>query len=258
MTTRTLQHPPLVEHVFEARWDHADGRGALYDEYEVSLGMLYERIKGRLPRRERASGHLPSDVYEKLAVEGLVFDRFVKEPSLHGLLHYPLAQYGPGVASYNVDKSSYRWTDVKAGILDYFGKLSEVHDDLASRIVALSLRSIDFFETEEPGDYLRAKFKVEVKTELASLNRLDRAKETPRFQTLWALEDEPIQLRVGMRPGSVGDANGLVLDIQAQAQREALTARGIESLVDFLHGLTGDAFFALLTPELHDELGRVH
>lgn len=257
MSSRTLKHPPLVEHLFEVRWSHPSGRGALYDEYELTLGMLYERIRERFPHRERVLGHLPRDVYDNLAVESLVFDRFLGERPLVGRLGYPLVQYGPGIGSHNVDKSSYSWPDVKAGILSYYDKLSQVHTDLAGRVVAIALRSIDFFETNEPGELLRSKLKVTVDTELGSLKHLEGAREIPRLQTTWRLDGDRTLLRVKVGPGSVGDANGLLLDIEALAQGAALTQRGMEALIDFLHTLTGDAFFALLTTELHDELGRI-
>lgn len=255
MTSRKLEHPPLVEHVFEVRWRHADGRQALYDEYELGLGRLYDLIKAQLPHRERTSGHMPREAFTAFAVDNLVFDRFVPAPT-SDRLSYPLVQYGPGVASYNVDKTTYDWANVKTKVVELFGTISEVHADLASRVSSISLRAIDFFQTDEPAKFLRNKLKVRVETELDALPHLAGAVETPRFQGTWTLDEQRTQLRVAIGPGSVADQNGLMLDITAQSRGGALLDRGIEALIAYQHTLTGDAFFALLTEELQDELGR--
>lgn len=226
------------------------------DEYELALGRLYERLKDDLPHRERAQGYVPRDVFASLAVDNLVFDRFVREPTADQKLSYPLMQYGPGVASYNVDKTTYDWAAVRASVLDLFHELCATHDDLPSRISTISLRAIDFFRTDDPGAFLRTKLRVEIRTDLARLEQLAGAREAPRFQNTWTLDDEQTELRVAIRPGSVRDQNGLILDIGAYSSGAILGDRGIEALVDTQHALTGDTFFALLTEELHDELGR--
>lgn len=255
MISRKLKHPPLIEHVFEARWRHPDGREALYDEYELGLGRLYDRIKADLPHRQRTSGHMPRGAFTALPVENLIFDRFVPTPT-EDRLSYPLLQYGPGVASYNVDKQSYDWASVKAKVVELFGTVSEVHRNLPSRVSAISLRAIDFFQTDDPAAFLRNQLKVTVETELDALGHLAGATQTPRFQGTWVLDKQQTQLRVAIGPGSVGDQNGLMLDITAQSLGGALLDRGIEDLITYQHMLTGDAFFALLKEKLHNELGH--
>lgn len=258
MTLRTLKHPPLVEHVFEVRWRHPDGREALYDEYELGLGRLFERVKRdmELPHRERMRGHMPREAFASVGIENLVFDRFVPSPTKDQQLSYPLVQYGPGVVSYNVDGGCYEWARVRERAAQLFGIVSDVHEGLPGRVSGVSLRAIDFFKTDEPASFLRDKLKIQIQTELASLKQLAGAVETPRFQGIWKLAQERTQLQVATGPASIGEDNGLLLDIRVESLGEALVARGIEDLISYQHTLTGNAFFALLTEELHDDLGR--
>jgi len=261
MNSRMLKHPPLIEHIFEICWKHSDGQGALFDEYELALGQLYKQVGGKLnlPCRERMTGHLPREVYVTLpAGSRLVFDRFVSAPSLDDKLSYPLVQYGPGIASYNVDKDNYDWKAVRTGILELFQKLQDVHPELTSRTSKISLRAIDFFETDNPADCLRKKFKINFNTDLQGvdqdLNFLEGATEMPRLQNTWILENKQTKLRLAVTPGTFDGKNGLFLDIEAESSRDALQEKDIKELIDLQHKLTGELFFALLTEELLREL----
>lgn len=254
MISRKLKHPPIVEHVFEVRWNHPDGRQALYDEYELALGRLYERLQADFPHRERTSGHMPREVFVALPAQNLVFDRFVPKKSSGTQLHYPLAQYGPGVASYNVNKDTYDWEKVRAGALALFASLREVHPGLESHIASITLRAIDFFKTEDAASFLRKKLTIDVSSNLQGLEQLAKAVESPRFQSSFKIDEKQTRLLVGVAPGSMGDEDGILLDISAVSEGSALFSTGIEDLVDYQHKLTGDAFFELLTKELHNEL----
>lgn len=258
MTLRTLKQPPLVEHVFEVRWRHPEGREALYDEYELGLGRLFERMKGdlELSHRERMPGHMPREAFASLGIENLVFDRFVPSPTKDQQLSYPLVQYGPGVVSYNVDRDNYEWGSVRQRAVELFGIVSDVHEGLPGGVSGVSLRAIDFFKTDDPASFLRDKLGIKIQTELASLKQLAGAVETPRFRGTWKLEADRTQLQVATGPASIGEENGLLLDIRVESLGEALVTRGIDDLISYQHTLTGDAFFALLTDELHDDLGR--
>lgn len=224
----------------------------MYDEYEIVLGRLFERLKSRTPFRERVH-HIPREMFQTMPVDALVFDRFVPRAMSSGLLSYPLMQYGPGVASYNVDGASYSWPQVREGMLELFTVLKDLHPDFQERINTISLRAIDFFPTEKFAEFLRTRLRVNVSTELEKLPQLAEAVETPRLQSSWQLPGGGM-LRIGVGPGFVSEQNGLLLDISAESGAEAGKGK-IEDLIDFQHKLAGDAFFALISQELRDELG---
>jgi hypothetical protein len=90
-------------------------------------------------------------------------------------------------------------------------------------------------------------------TQESSLKTLDQIKdaehaiEIPTFQTMIKLDKYDTTLAVRAIGGKVLNKDGLVLEITTSSLPHSVTIDNFEHLVDFMHGVTGDAFFALVS-----------
>jgi len=252
---RSLTTLPLIEYMFDVRWSPTSVTEGLYDEYELSLGRFYSIIRKRFPIRHRLLS-VPREVFVTMPASGIVFDRFLSSAPSSARLAYPLKQYGPGIASYNVDKEAYNWSTLQAELPKFYEELLQSHDELERRVSLVILRSIDFFETAQPAVFLRNKLGVRIENPiLTKIPVLAAGHEIPQLITTWKLAEHFTEVNVAIRPAAVAERDGLVLDIAVQSTSAALNTRGIKDLLSFQHKIAGDAFFGLLTTDLRNELG---
>jgi uncharacterized protein (TIGR04255 family) len=102
----TLKKPPLLEAIFELRWElQGDPQsGRMRDPaYPMMYGRLYERLKEEFPLIE----DLPSVQAHPEAAPYVVRHRMRKDRS-----SYPLVQVGPGILTVN-DAKGYGWANFK-------------------------------------------------------------------------------------------------------------------------------------------------
>jgi uncharacterized protein (TIGR04255 family) len=256
MTDRKLTRVPLLEYLFEVRWAGNEGV-KVYDEFELSLGRLYERLRERFPVTQRINS-LPRELYDAIPpVKNVPFIRFLPTPQNDtSELSYPLIQYGPGIATCNVDRASYDWAQFAQQSSQLFGTLKDCHDSLEARIDTILLRSLDAFELSESelNKFLSEKMTIEISSGVDALPALQGAIKLPEFSTTWRLSDDTT-LRVAAFNGAAGDKQGLIVDIAVQSGRAALQTMGdIESLLKHQHKLAGDSFFGLLQEDFINEL----
>ncbi|PIS02663.1 MAG: hypothetical protein COT85_01135 [Chlamydiae bacterium CG10_big_fil_rev_8_21_14_0_10_42_34] len=144
-----LLHPPLIETIFEIRWqlETDEQTGRMRDpSYPMMYGRLYERMKKDFSIIE----DLPSTQAHPETTPFVPRHRMRKEKN-----GYPLVQVGPGIITLNHSKG-YSWSDFKA---------------LALRLVE---SVIDLYPTDAP----LLNF---IKAELRFVNgiRFDIARENP-------------------------------------------------------------------------------
>jgi uncharacterized protein (TIGR04255 family) len=247
---------PLLESLFELRWGGVEG-SLVHREYKLALGRLFDRVASRGFVEPVSVTSLPEELYAATPpVRGVVFDRFLKSKT-DDKLTYPLIQFGPGMASYNVDRTNYEWPAMRQAILDLYADLEHVNTGLADRVDSITLRSLDFFPLSSRGDiesFLTKRLRIRIGSDLANNEDLKGAEVVPRFETHWWLDGGDTSLTVLASFGMAGEKSGLILDIAAGAKRNVLGRLGTASTIDRLHTLTGSAFFGLLSEDLYAEL----
>lgn len=245
--TRKLQAPPIAEAILDVRWGLNERPADLHDEYSLLLGRLFDRAKATYARRE-AQTQLPRELFSS-AGPGvrMFFDR------LRGESEYPLVQLGPGVASLHVDGPNYDWRGtVRPDFLQLLGWLGELVEDFGGRVGTIAVRSVDFFATPDPSEFLRGRLAIDIRSGANELPIVAGATESPVYLSTWALNDKMTDLRVQAGPGLSGTEGGVVLDILVSTRGERYSAETAEGVVDHLHRVAGDVFFAILSPEERD------
>lgn len=252
-----LKHLPLVEYIFDIRWSNKNGKQGLYDDYILNVGRLYEKLKNNGYKEPITFQSVPKEIFTMIDAPPPITHQFFKGTEPHPVngLFYPLVQFGPGIASLNIDKRNYNWRDlVRPEIINLYNSLSELHNNFSSNINHISLRSLDFFEAENYQEALLNKFKISISTPFKNLGKFDTADEKFTFSANYKIKNFSTTLDISISPSIIGANKGLILNIYAQTSRPTLESNSIDILIDYLHELTGDSFFALLTEEHHVKL----
>jgi len=155
-----LKNKPLVEAIFELRWELKEIRpGVRIDpNYKMLVGRVYERLKEEYSYSEQL---LTATMPDEIA--GYVVQyRFRKEKD-----RWPLVQIGPGVITLN-DTEGYKWDDFIKRISELITILFELYPDAENNLKAnsLLLRYIDAiafdYKRDDIFSFLREKMKVNI------------------------------------------------------------------------------------------------
>jgi len=137
MSRKILKNKPLVEVIFEIRWDLQEpAPGMKIDpHYKILIGRLYDRLKDEYPFHEQ----LPTATIPDEIAGYVVQHRFRKNKDM-----WPLIQVGPGIITLN-DTEGYVWEDFEKRIRHMLDVLFEAYPDSNNnlRVNWLLLRYID-------------------------------------------------------------------------------------------------------------------
>jgi uncharacterized protein (TIGR04255 family) len=155
----TLKNPPLIEAIFEIKWQLEETGGGLKQDphYSLLIGRIYDRLDEDYPFHQRLpSASMPSEM-----VAGIVQHRFRR-----GEEQWPLIQIGPGVFTVN-DTKGYTWVDFEKRIIQGVSTLCEVYPDAQNLTIdSLMLRYINGlefdFDKEDILQFLAEQMKVDV------------------------------------------------------------------------------------------------
>ena len=130
-----LPNAPLVEVVFELRWD-INSKSDLVD-FQYLHGDLYSSIKDSFPIRENL---VPPDIPFE-ALKAIPVFRFRKSNN-----SYPLIQIGPGVISFNTVDEFYEWENFRDEVNLLIDKINEIYPKFDHLSKKTSLIYIDFIK----------------------------------------------------------------------------------------------------------------
>ena len=160
MARKILKNKPLVEAIFEVRWElqEAMQQMRIDPHYKILIGRIYDRVKDEYPFYEQ----LPTAIVPDEIAVYVVQHRFRK-----GKDQWPLIQIGPGIITLN-DTEGYEWDDFEKRISELTTVLFELYPDAKNnlKVNSLSLRYIDAiafdYEHEDIFSFLREKMKVNI------------------------------------------------------------------------------------------------
>ena len=251
MPRKVLKNKPLVEAIFEIKWElKENGEGLRIDpHYKILVGSLYSKLKTEYPYHEPLpSASIPDDI-----AGHLIQHRFRK-----GVNQWPLVQIGRGIFTVN-NTEGYIWEGFEGKVIGAVKSLFEAYPESENlKINSLLLRYIDAvefnFETNNIFDFLAGKMKTTVKP-YSGLFKDTSVDSTPlsfdwRFSFPCKKPAGVIHLRFVR--GKKANADGLIWETVVQSTNEQVLQMP-EKLTEWLndaHTLTDDWFFKLIEGEL--------
>jgi len=137
MGRKILKNKPLVEAIFEIRWDLQEiAQGIRIDpHYKILIGRMYDRVRDEYPFHEQ----LPTATMPDEIAGYVVQHRFRR-----GKDEWPLIQIGPGIMTLN-DTEGYLWEDFEKRIHNMLEALFKAYPDAEDNLKVnwLLLRYID-------------------------------------------------------------------------------------------------------------------
>lgn len=247
-----LTNPPLVEAIFELRWNLQEiERGIKKDpEYKLLVGRIFENVKTEYPSYEQLpTANMPDEI-----AGYIIQHRFRKNKD-----EWPLIQIGPGIVTLN-DTEEYLWENFKEKIVYLLETLYGTYPDAETNLTVsgLVLRYIDAvpfdFENDDIFTYLKEKFKVDVKL-YQKLFEEQKVKAFPKGLDLkFSFDSEKPKGRMNLRfaRGKKKEVDALIWETIVQSIPED-TPNNKDEIVSWTkdaHDLTKDWFCNLIEGEL--------
>jgi uncharacterized protein (TIGR04255 family) len=131
-----LKNAPLLEVIFELRWNMADS--SHWERYPYLHGDLYSQLKNKYPQRELL---VPGEVPQEVMINKPVY-RFKSQNG------YPLFQVGPGLITLNTTDDFYEWDDYFAQIKELSNEFFQLYNFGPNEKVSPSLSYYDFLKLD--------------------------------------------------------------------------------------------------------------
>ncbi len=252
MERKILKNKPLVEAIFELRWELQElVQGMKIDpHYKILIGRIYDRVRGEYPFHEQ----LPTATMPDEIAGYVVQHRFRKDKD-----KWPLIQIGPGIITLN-DTEGYVWEDFEKCMYQLLGILFEAYPDAENKLKVngLLLRYIDAvdhnYENEDIFNFLKEKLKVNLQLHAELFEETGVSKLPLGFDLRFSFPSARPKGAVHLRfvRGKRKDIDALVWETQVESTGDDApkVKDQITSWVISAHGLTDDWFFKMIEGEL--------
>lgn len=248
--TPLLLDPPLIETIFELRWELEQNQqtGRVRDpSYPMMYGRLYERLKSDFPIAE----DLPSAQAHPEATPFVPRHRMRKEKN-----GYPLIQVGPGILTVNHSKG-YVWSDFCALVLRVIEMIVPLN------FVKCELRYVNGIRfdlaKENPLAFLEEKLhmKVALDDEFFGKTRVSERPNTVALNLAYALEKPMGNLAITANLGQFDGAPAFIQQtlIQSVGELVPLDAEGFKSWLEEAHETAESCFQVFCKGPLMQQFG---
>ena len=254
MTMAKLRNPPLIEAIFELRWELEEkANGSLYDPYTKILpGKLFAKIESEYPfYEELPTAEMPDEISAYI-----VKYRFRKDE-----ISWPLVQLGSGIITLN-DTENYEWGvffEKITLLIESFLEVQPKENDLIFNDI--SLRYVDAlpfnFERDNVLEFLKNKLNIVSEIPNALLDDLDIS-DCPRSVNLsysFPISKPIGNLNIRFGRGRTNDQDSLVWEtvVELNDLEQIGGKDSILKWVEEAHTLTHNWFFKLVDTELLEE-----
>lgn len=200
--TPVLLHPPLIEAIFELRWEIENNQqnGRMRDpSYPMMYGSLYERLKRDFPVIE----DLPSVQAHPETTPYVPRHRMRKEQN-----GYPLIQVGPGIITVN-DAKGYTWAKFRDLVVRLIESVADLfpQGSLPLNFIKSELRYVNGIRfdiaRENPLAFLADKLhvKLELDADLFEQNKMNERPNAVGLNVSYALEKPMGNLAISTNMG---------------------------------------------------------
>jgi len=254
-----LLSPPLVEAIFELRWEmQGDAEtGRLRDPaYPMMYGRMYERMKKEFPVVE----DLPSTQVHPEASPYTVRHRMRKDKT-----SYPLVQVGPGIITVNHAKG-YSWTDYKNLVARLIEMIRELYPvgSIPLNFVKAEVRYVNGIlfdmQKEHPLHFLAEKLhaKVEIDPEIFALNDMSEKPFSVGLNLAYPLNKPVGNLAISMGQGQIDNKPAFILQTLIQSLGETVPQdkSGFDAWLNQAHEAACNCFIALCKGPLMHQFGQ--
>ncbi len=252
MQRRILNNKPLVEAIFELRWELQErAPGIKIDpDYKILIGRIYDRVTEEYSYREQ----LPTATIPDEMAGYVVQHRFRKDKD-----KWPLIQIGPGIITLN-DTEGYVWEDFEERISkvvdNLFGAYPNAEDNL--KVNGLLLRYIDAIDFNYGGvdlfDFLKKQMKMNIGVHEKLFKDTGVIKLPLGFDLRFSFQSsKPIgAVHLRFTRGKKDDNDVLIWETRVQAVQDDCP-KVKEEIVEWIvkaHELADDWFFKIIEGEL--------
>jgi uncharacterized protein (TIGR04255 family) len=260
-TRRPLANKPLVEAIFEVRWELKQGsqEGLRVDPgFKIFMGRYYDRVKGQYPH-----------------VKDLPVSQVPEEMTAHAVRHqfwrsegqWPVTQIGPGILTVN-ETDGYVWESFRPRLIDSIEALygsypTEIAALNASQVMLKYMDAVRFDPAKSPVPLLRflcESLHVAVDVEPLLFSRPEEAQSPEALNlTLTYGLDKPkgtVILRIG---NGLKKGNRVVLWETAVVSKGADVPKDIDEFgawLDTAHDVSDKWFFTLARGSLLQDFDR--
>jgi uncharacterized protein (TIGR04255 family) len=254
-----LLSPPLLESIFELRWElEGDPQaGRLRDPaYPMMYGRLYEKLKKDFPLIE----DLPSTQVHHEASPYAVRHRLRKEKD-----SYPLIQVGPGLVTVN-DARGYSWTRFRGWIEKVAGLVKELYPAGAFPLnfIKAELRFVNGVrfdpQLNHPLQFLREMLntKIEFNPELFASQEISSKPLAVALNVAYPLSSPVGNFALSVGMGQIEGKPALIFQTMIQSVGETAPQNGT-SLAAWLkqaHQTASHAFLSMCHGPLLQKMGQ--
>ncbi|GBE03650.1 hypothetical protein BMS3Abin09_00568 [bacterium BMS3Abin09] len=251
MTRKVLKNKPLVEAIFELKWELTQvGQGINIDpHYKILVGSLYSKLKDEYPYHEPLpAASLPDDI-----AGYVVQHRFRK-----GENEWPLVQIGPGILTVN-DTNGYIWEDFEKIIISAVTSLFESYPNAEKiKINSLLLRYIDAIEFDYKSDdiyeFLSKNMKTGVKLypDLFKDTGVEAVPSSFNLGFSYPCKKPEGSIHLKFMKGKKESIDGLIWETMVQSTGDSASQmkEKIQNWLTEAHDLSDDWFFKLIEGDL--------
>ncbi len=250
-----LANKPLIEAIFELRWQLEESPQGLIDpHYQILIGRFFDRIRNSYPEYEQL---IPPFIPENVAA-GQIRHRFLKEGK-----KYPIVQIGSGVLTVN-STNDYKWEAFKPEICQIINIFFESHPQQTELILeSISLRYINAVQVDLESvnicKFLSESLKINVDLEESLFNNDDRGEiplnPTPvdlKLNIMFESYEPKGVMNFKLTQGQINQNSSLIWDCEINSRSEHVPnlPDSAESWLEQSHKVTSDWFFNLVSGRL--------
>lgn len=239
-----LPNAPLVEVVFELRWD-INSQNDLID-FQYLHGDLYSSIKESFPIRENL---VPPDIPFE-ALRSIPVFRFRKSTN-----SYPLIQIGPGVISFNTVDEFYEWESFRDEVNSLIDTINKIYPKFESLSKKTSLIYVDFIKIDKSIsnsiEFINKNFNINISSNILT-NHPDKILNEVNYTFNYIINNNSLSLNIA--DGKVNDSDfaGLILQTRINSLVANFNTLELKSWLDKSHELSSDTFKSIIKEELYN------
>lgn len=252
MVRKILKNKPLVEAIFELRWELQEPAPEMKVDphYKILIGRIYDRVRDEYPFHEQ----LPTATMPDEIAGYVVQHRFRESKD-----KWPLIQIGPGIITLN-DTEGYLWEGFEKRIVHVLDTLFEAYPEAENnlKVNGLLLRYIDALNFDYGRDDIFTFLKEKMKTNMEIHEQLFEDPGVSRLPLGFDLRFSfPSTKPMGATHlrfvrGKRKDTDALIWETQVQSIGDDApqVKNEITTWVKEAHELTDDWFFKMIEGEL--------